>query len=142
MAAQDAARPPLVVQQRGPNLLVRALWFVFIGWWLGGVVSALAWLLVLTIVGLPLGLWLINRLPSVITLRPQEATWRIENGMLVQGQRQRPFWLRAVYFLLVGWWLSGAWMLVAYLALASIVLLPLAFWMYGRIGAVTTLYRS
>jgi uncharacterized membrane protein YccF (DUF307 family) len=142
MTAQGAARPPLVVQQQGPNLLIRALWFVFIGWWLGGLVSTLARLLVLTIIGLPLGLWLINRLPRVITLRPQEATWHLENGMLVQGQPQRPFWLRAAYFLLVGWWLSGAWMLVAYLALASIVLLPLAFWMYGRIGAVTTLYRS
>jgi uncharacterized membrane protein YccF (DUF307 family) len=132
----------VVVQPRGPNLIVRFLWFLFVGWWLGGLVSALAWLLNLTIIGLPAGLWLINRLPSVITLRPQEQNWRLEGVMLVQGQEQRPLWLRAIYFVLVGWWLSGFWMLAAYLAAITLVGLPLAFWMYGRIGAVTTLYRS
>lgn len=132
----------VVVQSRGPSLIVRFLWFLFVGWWLGGVVSALAWLLNLTVIGLPAGLWLINRLPSVITLRPQEQNWRLEGVMLVQGQVQRPLWLRALYFVFIGWWLSGVWMLAAYLVAITLVGLPLAFWMYGRVGAVTTLYRS
>ena len=59
----------------------------------------------------------------------------------IQAQ-QRPFLLRAIYFLLIGWWFSGVWMAVAYVALLTIVGFPLAFWMYGRVGAVTTLYRS
>ena len=33
-------------------------------------------------------------------------------------------------------------MAAAYVALISIVGIPLAFWMYGRIGALTTLFRS
>ena len=61
---------PYEVQQ-GPGLLVRALWFIFIGWWLTGVVSAIAWVAMVTIIGLPLGIWLINRIPTVITLRPR-----------------------------------------------------------------------
>jgi uncharacterized membrane protein YccF (DUF307 family) len=133
----------VVGQPRGPNLVVRFLWFLWIGWWLGALVSALAWLLNLTIIGLPAGLWLINRLPSVITLRPQEQKWQLEGGVLLaHGQGQRPLWLRAVFFVLVGWWLNGLWMLTAYLAAVTLVGLPVAFWMYGRIGAVTTLYRS
>jgi hypothetical protein len=60
----------------------------------------------------------------------------------VRGEQQRPFWLRALWFLLVGWWFSGVWLALAYLALACIITLPLAFWLYGRVGAVTTLYRS
>jgi uncharacterized membrane protein YccF (DUF307 family) len=132
----------IVVQDPGPNIFLRILWFLFIGWWLGGIVATLAWLLNVTIIGLPLGLFLINRLPTVITLRPQENTWRLENNVLSRNKPQLGILLRAIYFLLVGWWFSGVWMVVAYFAVLSILLLPLAFWMYGRIGAVTTLYRS
>ena len=132
----------VIAEDRGPHLLLRVLWFVLVGWWLGGILSAVAWFLNATIIGLPLGLWLINRLPTFITLRPQEQTWRIDGGFAVRATEQRPFLVRALYFLLIGWWLSGIWMAAAYLALLSIVGLPLAFWMYGRIGAVTTLYRS
>jgi hypothetical protein len=38
--------------------------------------------------------------------------------------------------------MSGVWMLLAYLAIITVIGLPLAFWIYGRVGAVTTLYRS
>ncbi len=132
-----------VFRPRGPHLLLRFLYFVLIGWWLGALVSAFAWLLVVTIIGLPLGLWVINRLPTIITLRPQGEAWVVQGtGLARHAVSQRPFWLRTLYFLLIGWWLSGLWMAAAYLALLSIILLPLAFWMYGRIGAVTTLYRS
>ena len=66
----------------------------------------------------------------------------VDEGVMVSGVRQRPFLLRAIYFLLIGWWFSGLWMAVAYVLLLSIVGMPAAFWMYGRIGAVTTLFRS
>ena len=132
----------IVAEDRGPNLLLRILWFVLVGWWLAGIDSGLAWFLNATVIGLPLGLWLLNRLPTLATLRPQEQTWRIEGTVAIRGKGQRPFLLRALYFLLIGWWLSVLWLAAAYLALISIVGLPLAFWMYGRVGAVTTLYRS
>ena len=132
----------VVVEAPPPNLLIRVMWFVLVGWWVGGIVSGIAWFLNATVIGLPLGLWLINRLPTLITLRPQEQTWTLDAGVVRRSKAQRPFLLRAVWFLLVGWWLSGLWMAVAYLALLSVVGLPLAFWMYGRVGAVTTLSRS
>ena len=47
-----------------------------------------------------------------------------------------------MYFLLVGWWFSAIWLAAAYALTVSIVGLPIAFWMYGRVGAVTTLFRS
>lgn len=125
-----------------PNLLLRVVWFLLVGWWLGGILSGVAWFLNATIVGLPFGLWLINRLPTFITLRPQEQRWIVTEGMLTPVVSQRPFLIRAIWFLLVGWWLSGVWLAVAYVMLVSVVGLPLAFWMYGRIGAVTTLFRS
>lgn len=132
----------IYVEPAGPNLLVRFLYFVLIGWWLGGIVSGVAWLLNATIIGLPLGLWVINRLPTIITLRPQEASWQIRDGVVRRGVEQPAFVVRALYFLLIGWWFSGLWMALAYVAVVSIIGLPLAFWMYNRVGAITTLYRS
>ena len=135
-------RDRLVVRSDGPGLIVRVLWFIFVGWWVGAAVSAFAWVLILTIIGLPIGLWIINRLPSIITLRPQESTYVVTPYGLVTGVRQRSFVVRAIWFLAIGWWLSGVWMALAYTCLVTIVLMPVAFWMYGRVGAVTTLYRS
>ena len=133
---------PVLFSEGGPNLVLRIAWFLLIGWWLGGILSGVAWFLNATIIGLPIGLWIINRLPSFITLRPQEQNWRIDGGQLSRTTKQRSLIVRAIWFLLIGWWFSGVWMAVAYAALLTIIGFPLAFWMYGRVGAVTTLYRS
>jgi uncharacterized membrane protein YccF (DUF307 family) len=137
-----ASSEPRLVAVRPPNLLLRIVWFILVGWWLTGILSAAAWALNATIIGLPLGLWIINRLPFIATLRPIESFYQIENGVVISGIEQRPFLIRAIYFLLIGWWLSGLWMAVAYVLLISVIGLPFAFWMYGRIGAVTTLFRT
>ena len=131
----------VLVRSEGPGCLLRAIWFLVVGWWLGGIVSAAAWALNATIVLLPLGLWIINRLPTIITLAPDVEEWRLERGILRSSVRQYPYLLRSLYFLLVGWWLSGVWMAIAYLLVLSVVGLPLAFVMYNQIGFVTTLHR-
>lgn len=133
---------PVVIQGGGPNMIVRLLWFVLVGWWLGAIVAGLAWFLNVTIIGLPLGLYLINRLPAVITLRSQESSYQLDGSVLTRGKGQHGFLIRALYFVLVGWWLSGLWMSAAYFLVVTIIGLPFAFWMFGRVGAVTTLYRS
>ncbi|MFN8660813.1 MAG: hypothetical protein U0075_02910 [Thermomicrobiales bacterium] len=138
----DTVSREVRVSGGAPNLLLRVLWFVLIGWWLTGILTAAAWALNATIIGLPLGLWIINRLPFAATLHPVERFYLVENGEVVTGVRQRPFVIRAIYFLLIGWWFSGLWMALAYALLISILGMPIAFWMYNRIGAVTTLFRS
>jgi uncharacterized membrane protein YccF (DUF307 family) len=141
----DQERPDPTAQRvevRPPNLVLRVIWFLLIGWWLTGILSAAAWALNASVIGLPLGLWIINRLPTVATLVPPESLYRVEEGVAVPAVEQRAFLLRAIYFILIGWWFSGLWMGAAYVFLLSVIGIPLAFWMYGRIGAVTTLYRS
>lgn len=44
------------------------LWFYFIGWWAGLLVISLAEVCTGTIIGIPLGWWLINRLDKVVIL--------------------------------------------------------------------------
>ncbi len=52
------------VYERGPNLLVRFIWWLLIGWWASGIAVTIAWFALLTIIGIPLGIWIINRLPT------------------------------------------------------------------------------
>jgi len=49
--------------------------------------------------------------------------------------------LRAIWFLLVGWWLGAIWMAASWFISLPIVTLPIGIWMMNRIGGVMTLLR-
>lgn len=141
---------PMTVDPRpqGPGCLIRILYFIFVGLWLGGIVTIAAWILNITIIGLPLGLWLLNRLPQLMTLKPvqREARVIVKDGRVVYRESQlpqHPFLLRALYFLLIGWWFSLLWLAAAWLltGLSLGLGLPLAFWMFDQVPALTTLAR-
>ncbi len=51
------------------NFLLRALWFVFVGWWLAGVALAIGYALCMTIIGLPIGFVIFDMVPGLLTLR-------------------------------------------------------------------------
>ena len=63
--------PQVIETSNGPNLVVRALWYLLVGWWLTAFAMALAWIATIVIVGLPLTFWLVNRIPTFLTLRPR-----------------------------------------------------------------------
>lgn len=134
----------IIVQERGPNLLIRALYFIFFGLWFSGIWATIAWVLCVTIIGLPLGLWMLNRLPQVTTLQPQ----RSDLVVTATGEAYRrdipqyPFIVRALYFLLIGWWFSALWLALAWALCTVIIGLPLGFWMFNRVPAIITLART
>ncbi len=143
-----AATPPLVIDERptGPSLIVRAVWFVLVGWWLSGVATAIAYFLCATIIGLPLGFMLFNQLPLILTLRPRShrQVMAVRDGVTYisgAGVEQLPLLVRAVWFVLVGWWLGAIYVSVAWFLCVIIVTLPIGLWLYNRIGAVMTLLR-
>lgn len=118
------------------SLLVRAVWFVFVGWWTTPVVVNVAWFLNATVLLIPLGIKLVNLVPTVLTLAEPRSLSEPESA---RGQHALP--VRAVYFVLVGWWLSWLWANVAAFLAVTIVGLPVAFWMLNRLPYVTSLYR-
>ena len=71
-----------------------------------------AWVLCVTIIGLPVGLFMLNRMPQVVTLKPTRTNLLVTpSGEVVQlNVPQVPFLLRAIYFVLIGWWFrAGSW---------------------------------
>ena len=140
--------PPAPAEiQRGPGMLGRAVWFVFVGWWLVGIMSAIAWFAMVTIIGLPLGIYLINHIPTFLTLRPRTThlQWVVDQGgasRLVEVNRIQTAWpVRFVWFLFVGWWASALVMVVGWALIVLILTLPLGLWIYNRVPFVASLYR-
>lgn len=141
-----AAHTLFLETKSGPGLLVRAIWFVFVGWWLTGIMSLIAWFAMVTIVGLPLGIYLINRIPTFITLRPRtrQVSAIMEDGLLrvtEHKRSQQPWYIRFAWFLLVGWWASAIVMGIAWLLCVLILTLPLGLMLYNRVPFVASLYR-
>jgi uncharacterized membrane protein YccF (DUF307 family) len=118
------------------SLLTRALWFVVVGWWATPAVVNAAWFLCATIVGAPIGVKLINLVPTVLTLKEPRS---VVDPDTARGQRSLA--VRAVYFVVVGWWLGWLWANVASVLAITIVGLPLAIPMFDRLPFVTSLYR-
>jgi len=51
------------------NFLLRALWFIFVGWWLAGIALTIGYALCMTIIGLPFGFVIFDMVPAMLTLR-------------------------------------------------------------------------
>ena len=138
----------IVIKEASSPFILRALYFVFVGWWLTGVWINVAWAANATVIGLPLGLWMLNRVPAVLTLKPvgRATVARLEGDELVAvrtvGVPQRSWIVRLLYFLVIGWWFSLLWANAAWFLCAIIIGLPLGIAMFNRLPAVTTLMRT
>ena len=149
------------VQQRGPGFLTRAIYFLFIGWWLGLFWLNLGFFLCFLILPLPLGLAMLNRLPQVMTLKSPGTSTRVNvsNTMMtsgpggpmisttnvnvtVGGTQQYNFLIRAIYFLLVGWWAGYLWANLAYVCFVSVLLLPVGLLMLNWLPMILTLRKN
>jgi uncharacterized membrane protein YccF (DUF307 family) len=140
---QSSTQPAVLVPARGPHIILRALYFVVFGLWFSGLWAAAAWLLCVTIIGLPLGLWMLNRLPQVVTLAPRRSELEFRGGQVREVRpQQAPLLVRALYFVFVGWWLSALWIAAAWALCASVIGMLLGFWMFDRVPAIVSLERS
>jgi uncharacterized membrane protein YccF (DUF307 family) len=130
-----------------PGCLIRVLWYIFIGWWLSGFMIAIGWALVVTVIFLPVGLWVLHRVPWAQTLRPRtsEFTWTYEEGMTTVTETriaQHPWYVRLVYIVLIGWWWGAIWLAIAWLFGLLIVTLPISILMIDRSPAMVSLQRN
>jgi uncharacterized membrane protein YccF (DUF307 family) len=140
--------PSIVELKTGPHILVRVVWYLLAGWWLTGILMAIAWLAAIVVIGLPLTFYLVNRIPTVLTLRP-----RHEQFVTVTGQdgvtryrrlatEQTSTLVRAAYFVFIGWWLSALWMVGSYLLMLTIIGIPVGLMMVNRLPFIFSLHRG
>jgi uncharacterized membrane protein YccF (DUF307 family) len=141
--------PTIVVAQdnAGPSLILRFFWFVLVGWWASGLAIIVAYLSILTVIGIPLAFYIFNRIGAIQTLRPRKRTLDVQlrdgvTHISHVGSQQIDLWKRAVYFVLVGWWLGAAWLTVAWVISLGIITIPLSIWMMDRCGEIITLQRN
>jgi uncharacterized membrane protein YccF (DUF307 family) len=126
-----------------PNIIIRALWFILLGWGLTGLWLAIAWILNVSVIFLPIGLKMISLTPKVLTLKDIHRKQQIVDGNLTYTKtNQTNILFRGLYFLFVGWWASLLWMSIGYLLCLTLIGLPFGIWMLNRLPEVTTLYRS
>lgn len=140
--------PAIMEVKTGPAMIVRACWYIFVGWWLTGLVMGIAWFLAITIVGLPLTFYLVNRVPTILTLRPRREQYALVTGAdgitrHEQIATEQSSWvIRLAYFALIGWWLSALWMAASYILMITIIGIPLGLMMVNRLPYVFSLHRG
>jgi uncharacterized membrane protein YccF (DUF307 family) len=133
--------------RQGPGYIIRVIWFIFIGWWLGGIVITTAYLLLPWVVTTPFSFWLFNRVGTAMTLRPRSTLWESVETQRGFELRQRqipqvPWPVRAVYFVLFGWWVGALYLGFAYFLCLLIVTLPVGLLMIDRAPGIITLQRN
>jgi len=117
------------------SLVVRIAWFFLVGWWLTLLAINVAWALNVTVVLLPIGVKIINRVPYLLTLK------RRDTGIRANGVAQTSLLVRAIYFVLIGWWASFIWANVAWALCVTVIGIPIGIWMFNKFPYVTSLYR-
>ncbi len=120
-------------------LVIRAVWFFFVGWWLGLIWTVFAWLFNVSLIFLPMGAWMLNRIPQIMTLRTPQPRAVMQGGALVPRPNHIPWPLRGIWFLVIGSWASLLWMMLAWALSATLILMPISFWMFDRVPTITTL---
>jgi uncharacterized membrane protein YccF (DUF307 family) len=89
---------------------------------------------------------MINKTPYVATLKKRESLQIItQSGNDFEVTKRNPeqysLLIRLLYFVLIGWWFSLVWIVIAYFLTVVPITLPLAFWMFDRLPFITFLYR-
>ena len=125
--------------------LLRVIWFFVLGWELTGAWILIAWIFNITILGLPLGLLMIDWVPQVLTLKARPGAYAVD---LKSGHtqylpaKQVPWLFRAIYFVLFGWWFSLLRAVIAWILCATIIGLPLGVIMLNALPFATTLRHN
>ena len=134
----------MIVQpvRTGPSTIVQILWFIVIGWWFSALWTILAGLFSTSILLLPISIIMLNKIPQIVALRePRKSLVVVGNALMEVKVPQRSFILRAIYFFVIGWWLTWIWIAIAWLLCVIIIGMPLGFIMFDLTPTIQTLRR-
>ena len=127
---------PIIIRNQ-PGCLVQVFFFLIFGWWLGALAIILSYLFFLTILGIPIGVMIINKIPYLMALRNTEPVI----SLLGQDTKQINIFLRIIWFILLGWELTALWLILGYLFCCTIIGMPIGFWMFDKAPGLLTLHK-
>ncbi len=116
--------------------ILRAIYFLLIGWWLALLWGWVAYLACASYVLLPVGTVMFNRLPFVLTLKPGDHD---DDGY---PDKEFPFIIRVIWFFVVGWWLGLVCFKFGYLLCLTIIFMPFGIWLLHRVPEAMTLRQA
>jgi uncharacterized membrane protein YccF (DUF307 family) len=131
----------VVVAPRRPNppIPTRVIWFLFAGVWSTCLWVIATWLVLCLAVFGQLANRMITYIPTVLTLRTSDNPPHsiIPAPQSLVPRRDVP--VRLAYTVLVGWWASLVWMLLAYAISLTVVGIPISYRMFSVAPAVAHL---
>ena len=136
----------MVIKTKSHGLLARALYFIFIGWWFGLFWAFLSWFMYATVIGAPLGVVMMNKIPGAISLKARDRDIVVvqdPEGYRVQqvNKEQYPLWARILYYP-VGLVASLLTILLGWLLCVLLITLPLGIMVFNKVPAVASLHRG
>jgi uncharacterized membrane protein YccF (DUF307 family) len=145
VAAADEP-PNVTVKVRQHGIIVRALYFIFIGWWWGLIVAFFGWFLYATVIGAPLGIKVLNAVPGSISLKAREKDLMVRqtpDGYQVtrEKKQQRRWWVRVLWYPF-GLVSSLFAILIAWLLCTVLITIPLGIMLFNKVPAIASLYRG
>lgn len=144
--AGTSVAPAFVMQPRKHSFLVRAVWYIFVGWWLSALFIVLGYFFIASILLAPIGFWFLNRVPQAQTLRTRNSDFTVtaKDGIsfITETHTKQHAWYLRLLYLPIGLFLGAIWLSVAWLLGVLILTLPLSIWMIDRSPAVITLEKN
>ena len=121
-------------------MALKILYFLFIGWWFGGLSALLGYVLCSTIIFLPLGVLILNRLPTLVWLKEPADAIAYEQDM-IRVHENVPLLLRILWFFVVGWSLGMFALGLGYICMVTVIGFPLGVWLINRVPLLLSLSR-
>lgn len=144
--SQTPVSLPVVVEAKSYGFIIRALYFLFVGWWLGLAWSLLSWLVYATVILAPVGSAMLSKVPGLVSLKARQKQIRVEataagTTVTQEGVKQHNILLRILYYPF-GLVFSLIAILAAWLLCCLIITMPLGVWLYGKVPWLASLHRG
>lgn len=125
---------------------LRLAWLVFAGWWMSLLWVVAGWFCVLMPPLTRAGMSMFGNMTRVVALRSpgdecaailHDTLWKLDHSQVTQ----RPFVVRLLYTLAIGWWLSLLWVALGWAESLSIDRKPTGVARFMRLPGIMTLRR-
>jgi uncharacterized membrane protein YccF (DUF307 family) len=143
---QQESPQAVVVEVKKHGFIVRALYYIFIGWWFGLLWALLSWLVYATVIGAPLGAVMLNKVPGMISLKQRDKRYNVVStggghDVVEEKPQQRRWWIRVIYYPF-GLIFSLIAIFVGWLLCVFIITLPLGIIIFNKVPAIASLHRG